>query len=118
MNTHLWMMQLVLALVFAGSGIAKLALPVNKLHPAMPWVEDFSPQTVRIIGVLEIMGAIGVIAPSATAGLSWLTPVAAAGLAATMLGGFSVHLRRREYARSLSNVMLFVLAVLVLLGRA
>ena len=39
------------------------------------------------------------------------------GMNRLMVGGFRTHLRRNEYARSLSNVFLFVVAVLVAVGR-
>ena len=39
---------------------------------------------MRIIGVLEVLGAVGVVLPAATGVLPWLVPVAAACLALLM----------------------------------
>jgi hypothetical protein len=82
----------------------------------MPWVDDFSQGTVRLIGALELLGAMGVVVPRATGVLPRLAPLAAGGLAMVMVGGFATHLRRREYLRSGSNVVLFALAASVALG--
>lgn len=106
----------VLAAVFAGAGAAKLAFRKDRLRAQMPWVDDFSQDAVRLIGALELLGAMGVVAPRATGVLPWLTPLAATGLAMVMVGGFATHVGRGEYVRSGSNVVLFALAASVARG--
>ena len=69
----------------------------------MPWVDDFSQGTVRLIGALEVLGAIGVIAPRATGVLPRIAHLAAAGLAMVRVGGFATHIGRGEYVRSGSS---------------
>ncbi|MVU82856.1 DoxX family protein [Nocardia sp. ET3-3] len=117
MNSWLWIGQVVLALSFVLGGVAKAALPKEKLRGGMPWVDDMSQGAVRGIGAVEIAGGLGVVLPWATGIASVLTPIAAVGLAVVMVGGFGVHIRRGEYGRSLSNVVLFAIAVLVAVGR-
>ena len=51
----------------------------------MGWVEDFSPRTVKLIGALELLAAIGLVLPAATGILPWLTPLAALGLVVVMV---------------------------------
>ncbi len=78
----------------------------------MGFVEDFSQKQVTGIGVLEIMGAMGMILPWATGILPWLTPLAAVGLALTMVGAFLTHLRRKELIpMGVVNIVLFSLAL-------
>jgi hypothetical protein len=113
MNGLSWAARLLLAGVFSGAGGAKLAFPKDRLLASMSWVEGFSQGTVRLIGALEILGATGVVGPRATGVLPWLTPLASAGLAMVMIGGFATHFRRGEFLRSTSNVVLFALAVFV-----
>ena len=117
MNVFLWIVQAVLAAIFALSGLLKAAQPKDKLAPKMPWVEDFSPGTVRVIGVLELLGAIGLILPAATGIASILTPIAATGLAITMALAAATHIRRREPSAVAVNAILLVLAVFVAWGR-
>jgi uncharacterized membrane protein YphA (DoxX/SURF4 family) len=64
MNIALWIVQVLLALAFAGSGISKLMQPYEKLAERMGYFKDFSPGAIRGIGVLEVLGAIGVILPA------------------------------------------------------
>jgi len=84
----------------------------------MPWVEDFQPSQLRTIGILEVLGALGVLLPSITGILAWLTPLAAAGLMLVMVGAALTHLRRKENGAIAINLVLFLLAAFVLYGRA
>jgi uncharacterized membrane protein YphA (DoxX/SURF4 family) len=97
-NIVLWVVQILLALAFAMAGIMKVTQPIDKLETRMGWVKDVGPRGVRLIGSLEILGAIGLILPTVTGILPWLTPVAAAGLALTMVGAMITHGRRGEYS--------------------
>ena len=117
MNIVLWIVQILLALAFAMAGIMKVTQPIDRLEARMGWVKDVGPRGVRLIGSLEILGAIGLILPAVTGILPWLTPVAAAGLALTMVGAMITHGRRGEYSSIGVNVILLVLALFVVYGR-
>ena len=66
MSIALWVVQVLLAAAFLVSGATKLSQPKEKLVKSMTWVEDFSQPTVRVIGALEVLGAIGVVVPALT----------------------------------------------------
>ncbi|MCI0648540.1 MAG: DoxX family protein [Chloroflexi bacterium] len=118
MNIALWIVQILLAIVFLMAGVTKITQPTEKLvERGMGFVEDFSPNTIRLIGVLEVLGAIGVVLPALTGILPWLTPLAAVGLALTMVGAALTHLRRGEYPNIIANVILFALTVFVAYGQ-
>jgi uncharacterized membrane protein YphA (DoxX/SURF4 family) len=117
MNIALWIVQGLLAVAFGMAGIMKLTQPKEKLAAQMGWVEDFAPTTVKGIGLLEVLGAIGLILPRLTGILPWLTPLAAAGLVLTMLGAIVTHLRRHENQMIVANVVLLALAAFVAYGR-
>ena len=117
MNIALWIIQLLLAIAFGMSGTMKITQPTNKLVAQMGWVEDFAPTTVKAIGVLEVLGAIGLILPRLTGILPWLTPLAALGLALTMLGAMATHFRRNEYPMLGFNLALLLLSAFVAYGR-
>jgi uncharacterized membrane protein YphA (DoxX/SURF4 family) len=116
-DTLLWIAQGILAFAFLAASAAKLTKSRAELQEAMPFVEDFSDPTVTLIASLELMGAIGVIVPWATGILPILTPLAAAGLAATMVGAAITHLARREFAPLPLNAALLAVAAYVVLGR-
>lgn len=117
MNTALWIVQILLALVFIGSGLSKLVQPYEKLAAQMAYVNDFTPSVMRAIGTVEVLGALGVILPTLTGILPWLSSLAAAGLAINMGGAMATHLRRKEYPMMIVNLVLIGLAMFVVYGR-
>ena len=118
MNIALWVVQILLALAFGMAGIMKVTQPIVRLETRMGgWVKDVGPRGVRLIGTLEILGAIGLILPAVTGILPWLTPVAAVGLAMIMIGAMITHGRRSEYSTIGVNVVLLLLALFVVYGR-
>ena len=114
MNRALWVGQILLGLAFLGAGGLKLLTAAADLAVQF---EGFPAGFGRLIGTLEVAGAVGVIAPAATGILPVLTPAAAGGLAVIMVGAAFTHLFRAEYVQMLPALLLFALAVFVAYGR-
>lgn len=116
MNTPLWIITALLALVFLVVGAGKLTSTRAALREkGMTYVDDFSDGQIKAIGAVEILGAIGLIVPAFIGGLEFLVPTAAIGLAIVMIGAVVVHSRREEsYTPAL---VLGALAVFVAVGR-
>ncbi len=118
MNVVLWIIAGLLAAAFAGAGLMKLTQPKPKLAASgMAWTEDFSDGQAKGIGAVEVLGALGLILPAALGIAEILTPLAAAGLALTMVGAAITHLRRGEGSMVPVNVALGGLAVFVAVMR-
>jgi hypothetical protein len=117
MNIALWIIAGLLAMAFLASGAMKLIQPKEKLPAGWGWVEDFSAGTVKAIGVLEVLAAVGLILPAALDIAPVLVPLAAVGLALLMIGAFIVHLRRHETQAIVVPLALLALAVFVAWGR-
>jgi uncharacterized membrane protein YphA (DoxX/SURF4 family) len=117
MNVALWILQVVLAVMFAMSGTMKSTQPKDKLVGRLPWVEDFSPATVKLIGVAELAAALGLILPAATGIAPMLTPLAATGLVVLMVLAAITHARRKEPSAITFNAGLLVPAAVVAWGR-
>ncbi|GAB2869428.1 DoxX family protein [Nocardioides pacificus] len=117
MNVFLWILQALLAAMFAMAGIMKATQPKEKLAAGLPWVEDFSPGTVRLIGMVELLAAIGLILPAAVGIATVLTPLAACGLAVVMILAAATHRRRHEPGAIAFNAVLLAIAVVVAWGR-
>jgi uncharacterized membrane protein YphA (DoxX/SURF4 family) len=83
----------------------------------MGWTEDYSGGQVKTIGTLEVLGAIGLILPAALGIAEVLTPLAAVGLALTMVGAAVVHAKRGEGQMIPVNVVLGGLAIFVAVMR-
>lgn len=118
MNVVLWIIAGLLAAAMLAAGAMKALQPKEKLIASgMGWAQDFSAGQVKAIGVLEVLGAIGLILPALLDIAPILVPLAAVGLAVTMLGAVVVHVRRNEIPGAVPSVVLFLLAVVVAWGR-
>lgn len=62
-NIALWIVQIILAAIYAMAGVMKSTKPKDQLSEKLPWVEDFRPSTVKIIGIAELFAAAGLISP-------------------------------------------------------
>ena len=77
-----WIVQVLLAALFLFSGVMKFVMSAADLTKGSP----FSAAFIHFIGVVEILGALGLIVPAATRIKPALTPLAAAGLVIIMIG--------------------------------
>jgi putative oxidoreductase len=121
MNIVLWILQIIVAFGFLAGGTMKLFFPLERLAKQMKWVPDLPPALVRLIGLAEILGAIGLILPGATGIMPWLTIFAAFGLTLIMVLAVGFHLRRGEKLGNSPMTLALSAAVLVghfLLGSA
>lgn len=117
MNIALWIVASLLAIMFFMAGLMKATQPKDKIAQNLPWANDFSAGTVKMIGVLEVLGALGLILPPIFNIATILTPLAATGLAITMLLAIFVHARRKENQAIVTNVVLLALSLFVAIMR-
>ncbi len=117
MNTVIWIAQGILAAVFLAAGLMKLTQRREALQQKTPYVEDFTEAQINTIGTLEVLGAIGVVVPGAIGVAPILTPIAACGLALTMVVAAVTLIRRGERSHVPLNVVIFALAVFVAIER-
>jgi len=119
MNLVLWILAGLLAALFLAAGAMKASQSKEKLgaNPNMAWTGDFSAGTIKFIGLVEVLGALGLILPAAFGIATVLTPLAATGLAVVMALAIVVHARRGETKALPMNVVLLVLAAVVAWGR-
>ena len=117
MNRTLWVLQMLLALAFLAAGGVKLVTPASEIATQFPWAEDLPSWSPRVIGILEVAGSIGLVAPQATGIAPVLTPAAAGGLALTMVGAVLLHVVRGEYAETVPGLILLAMCSFVAYGR-
>lgn len=118
MNVVLWIIAIGLSVVFALAGLVQLFFSKEQLVTAgLGSTEAFSAATVKVVGVLELVAAIGLVLPPVLDTLPAVVPLAAAGLVLLMGCAGVVHARRGEFGLILVNATLLVLAVIVAVGR-
>lgn len=115
MKIVVWILSVLLAVVFLAVGGMKLLAATADLQQASGGVPV---ALMRVAGTAEVLGALGLVLPSVTRIAPILTPLAAAGLAATMVGATITNVVVGGYSAAPVTVVLGVLAALVAVARA
>jgi len=117
MNIALWIVGGLMALVVAASGLMKLVRPVAEIQK-MPWAAKMTSNLIRLIGVAEVLGALGLVLPLATGIAPILTPIAALCLATLMIGAAVTHVQIKDpRSASVTTIVIASLLVVVAIGR-
>jgi len=117
MNTALWIVQGIAALLYGASGIMKVFL-FDKVSADVPSFGALPRGAWTALGILELVCVVGLIVPSA---LHWhpaLTVVAATLLALEALVFIWVHIRYREVAPIVMSAVLGLAMAFVAYGRS
>ena len=115
MHLTLWILQGVLAVVFAIAGVTHF-LPPEGLPEAMRGVAEMPAGVPYFIGAVEILAALGLILPGLTGIQTRLTPLASAGLILVMVGAIVWHAQREEFPNIVLNLVLALIAAFVAYG--
>jgi len=113
MNIALWILQGFLAIIFLIAGGIKVIKSKDELKALggekMNWVDSTSAISVKLIGTLEVLAAIGLILPQLTGIMPGLVPLAAFGLVLTMIGAMIIHQLRGEGPKAIMPVVILLL---------
>jgi hypothetical protein len=118
MNNTVTAIQVLITVFAAAAGLLRLATPYATFVklPFQSWATEFTPKQVKLIGILEVSAAVGIILPLLLQSMTMLTTVAAVGLALVMAGAMATHLRRAEYVNMAGNFVWLGLALFVAYG--
>lgn len=118
MDTAVWIVAALLAALFLVTGLTKITQPRLKMAEGpMNWAADVTDGQFRTVGVLELLGAAGLILPAVLGIAPTLVPLAAIGLALTMVGAIVTHLRLGETDRLAVPIVVLALALFVAVER-
>ena len=109
----LWIVQGLLAALFLFAGGAKLVMPVAALTSQfpLPWA------LMRLVGVAEVSGALGLVLPGLLRIRPGLTPLAAGGLVLVMVGATVVTALDLSVPAAALPLIVGCLAAFVAYGR-
>jgi putative oxidoreductase len=107
-----WMFSGILAVVFLITGSVKL-FRYDVALQRFAWVKSVPRALAQVIGIAEILGAVGLILPVLTGFLPWLTPVAAAVLGLLMFMAAMFNFRRHESTDAYLSLLLLMFLALV-----
>ncbi|ADL00149.1 DoxX family protein [Brevundimonas subvibrioides] len=117
-NLTLWTLQGWVAMFFVAAGYAKLTESISNLTALMSWPALVSESLVRGVGIVEIVLALGMVAPLVSWKLGrWPLLVSAVGLIAVETAMLAVHAIGLDLGLALTNALLLAITIPVLLGR-
>ena len=111
-----WIASVLLAVAYLFVGGTKVLTSKERLaeNPSTAGAaEAFSATSIKLIGAVEVAGALGLILPWLTGIARVLTPAAAMGLALLQVGAAVFHGRRAEYKQWPVNAVFLALAVFI-----
>jgi hypothetical protein len=120
LDTLLWVVQWVLAVLFLLVGGMRLVMPSERLlaDERSAWVRDTGIGVARLSGATEVAGAVALVLPGLVDTAVVLTPLAGLGLGLQqVIAAFWVHRPRKETGSMAVNAVLAVLCVFVGVGR-
>ena len=118
MNILLWIIQILLALLFLFAGITKLVMPIDVLESmGSPNAIKLPGLFIKFIGLVETLGALGLFLPGIFHRQTYLTPLAAAGLAIVMIGAVVVTIMGDGIAMAITPFIVLLLCAFVAYGR-
>jgi len=115
MNIALWVAQGFAALVFLLTGALKVVTPKEKLAEKMHWAATWPPGRIKLLGLTEVAGALGLVLPAALHVALVLVPISAVCLAVLMLGAVQTH--RRFHESIVPAIVLVLVCAAITAGR-
>jgi len=113
-NASLWGVQFLLAALFLFAGGMKLAIPAETLASmGSPNQIPLPGLFIKFIGVVEVLGALGLVLPRLLRIKPQLTPLAAAGLLIVMIGAVGLTLASGEISSAAIPLVVGLLLLFV-----
>jgi uncharacterized membrane protein YphA (DoxX/SURF4 family) len=117
MNTLLWVLQVLAALVYGASGVMKVFM-FDKASEGVPSFGALPRNAWMALGILELVCVVLLILPSALRWRPQLTVLAAVLLALESLVFIGVHVKYRETGTIVMVTVLGLLMAFIAYGRA
>jgi uncharacterized membrane protein YphA (DoxX/SURF4 family) len=112
MNTFIWILQILMACLFLFSGINKLFLPKSQLlEKGMKGLANLADNQIKIVGILEVLGVMGLILPALLSIFPIVTSIAACCLGLIMVPAGIAHYKLK--LPILMNVFVFICCMVI-----
>jgi hypothetical protein len=112
----LWVAQILLAALLIMGVIMKF-LPITQIAAMIPWTGQIPPIEVRLLGIIDLLGALGLLLPAWFRIKPQLTPCAATGIIMLMISAIIFHVSRGEASLIGINLFSIIIAAFIAWGR-
>lgn len=114
MTTILWILKGIIALIFTFTGTMKLVLPKEKLlAKGMEGLKDLSEKQIKAAGLLEVLGAMGLILPTLLNIMPALSAISALCLGLTMI--VAGRINHKLNLSIVPNIVIFFICILIVI---
>ena len=112
MTTTIWILKGVIAVIFTITGVSKIFLSKSKLlAKGMKGLIDLEENQINIVGLLEVLGAFGLILPTLLNMDPIISVISALCLSLTMIvAGWINHKLKLPI---MPNIVIFIICILV-----
>jgi len=112
MTTTIWILKVVIALLFSFTGIFKMFLPKAKLlAKGMKGLIELDDQQIKVVGLLELLGACGLILPSLLNIYPIVSIISALCLSLTMIVAGWINYKLK--LPIIPNIVIFIICILI-----
>jgi uncharacterized protein YjeT (DUF2065 family) len=112
MTTTIWILKVVIALIFTFTGIYKMFLPKEKLlAKGMKGLIELDDHQIKVVGLLELLGACGLILPALLNIHPTLSIISALCLSLTMIVAGWINYKLKLPV--IPNIVIFIICILI-----
>lgn len=116
-HVTLWVAQVTLAALFITGSIMKFQ-PIETISAMMPWTGQVPAWIVRLLGLIDLLAAVGLILPSLLRMKPQVTTWTALGIIALMFSAIIFHVSRGEASVIGVNIISAIIALFIAWGRS
>ena len=118
LNVALWATQICLCALFLFAGVMKLTKTQRGLaEMGWAWAQSIPLWFTQLVGIMELLGAIGIVLPALTHIMTFLVPLAAIGFVVLQMSAIVLHAGRGETSKTLwLNLILLSTSLFVVWG--
>lgn len=116
LELSLGIIQILLALTLLWAAGMKWFQPKNELAAMWPWTGELSPGFVKLTGLMDLFGGLGLILPDLFRQKPQLTVLAALGVFALMISAILFHVSRGEASSIGFNILVALLTLFIAWG--
>ena len=112
MEATIWILKGIIFLLFTFTGINKIFLPKAKLlNKGMKGLVNLNDNQIKVAGLLEVLGALGLILPALLNIYPFLTAISALCLGLTMIVAGWINYKLK--LSIILNIVVFVFCILI-----
>jgi len=110
--------QAILAISFIIGAVMKIFMPIDALSGIWPWAGQIHKATVRLTGVIDLLAAVGLLAPVLFKINATILTATAISIIVLMVCASAFHIVRGEASQIGVNIVFMLIAAFIIWGRA